>query len=117
MPKQTPKEALQHWATSNQVSPADFGRKMGYSYNYAYQLLRGESEVKIDMLGRFVVAYGMEAAKPLAASFSDSVDMDGALITPTPPRAVRPYRKTSRSKIDPTTIKGVKRGLRSLEAA
>jgi|WetSurMetagenome_2_1015567.scaffolds.fasta_scaffold143219_3 hypothetical protein len=39
-------------------------------------------------------------------------------LSPTAPiPTTRPYRKTSRSKIDPTTIKGVKRGLRSLEAA
>jgi hypothetical protein len=41
-------------------------------------------------------------------------DPEGALLKPTTPRTVRPYRKT---KISPASIKGVKRGIRSLESA
>jgi plasmid maintenance system antidote protein VapI len=56
------KQGLQKWADRNFIRPADFARKMGYSYNHAYQLLRGEENVTADMLGRIVITYGPDAA-------------------------------------------------------
>ena len=64
----TPKAALQAWATANRITPADFSRAMTYSYNHAYQLLRGDAPITDEMLGRFVLAYGFEAAAPLRSS-------------------------------------------------
>jgi len=78
MQSPTPKTALRAWADSNEVTPAEFGRKMGYTYNHAYQLLRGEAEVTVDMLGRFVVAYGAEASRTIAAAFAQNASPNGA---------------------------------------
>lgn len=83
MPKQlTAKEALQNWANDKNITPPTFARDMGYSYNHAYQLLRGESDVTLETLGRFVVAYGLQAAQPIAEAFGMHTDMDGALVLP-----------------------------------
>jgi len=65
----TPKEALIAWAKANGVTPPQFTKTMGYSYNHAYQLLRGNSDVTFDLLGRFTVAYGPDAASQLMPTF------------------------------------------------
>jgi hypothetical protein len=57
------------------------------------------------------------AVRFIIREFSKHADPDGLIFKPTAPRAARAYRKTSRSKIDPANVKGVKRGLRSMEAA
>lgn len=116
-----PKEALQQWANQNGITPPDFARTMGYSYNHAYQLLRGEAEVKIEMLGRFVVAYGTEASKPIAEAFSLHTDMDGAVVKPAVPTTRKPRKaRKATSKKAISAIPGVQRGLKQqtlLEAA
>ena len=66
----TPKETLKAWAEANQVTPPQFARAMGYTYNHAYQILRGNADVTFDVLGRFTVAYGPEAAARLASAFA-----------------------------------------------
>ncbi len=60
-------KALIQWAANNEVSPADFSRSTGYSYNHAAMLLRGEAKVTEQTLGRVLLAYGPEVAEPLAA--------------------------------------------------
>lgn len=60
------KSRLQGWAERNGVSPADFSRATGYSYNYAYQLLRGSAPVTNDTLGRIVRAYGADVAAQIS---------------------------------------------------
>lgn len=56
------KERLRNWADRNGIRPADFAKKMGYSYNHAFQLLRGNADVTPEMIGRLVLAYGPQAA-------------------------------------------------------
>lgn len=56
------KAGLRTWAEEHQISPADFARMTGYSYNHAYQLLRGEAAVTDQVIGRITVTYGPEAA-------------------------------------------------------
>lgn len=115
MTKLTPKDALQSWANKNHISPAEFGRKMGYSYNHAYQLMRGEAEVTIDMLGRFMVAYGADDAKEIAAAFQDEADMDGAVIVPLQPavRTARPRKTVITPGKSLSSIPGLRKGVQA----
>ncbi len=66
----SPKQALQNWAIGNRITPVMFAAVMGYTYNHAYQILRGNADVTFDVLGRFTVAYGPEAAARLASAFA-----------------------------------------------
>lgn len=68
------KERLQEWAERNGIRPADFAREMGYSYNHAYQLLRGNAEVTTDMLGRMVLAYGADAVREITGETDSPTD-------------------------------------------
>jgi len=55
------KAALQKWADENGISPKEFSQAAGYSYNHAYQLLRGGQPVTAETLGRVAMFYGSEA--------------------------------------------------------
>lgn len=117
----TAKQALQDWAAKTRVTPTEFARKMGYTYNHAYQLLRGNVEVTLETLGRFVVAYGAKAAQPIAATFSDQTDMDGALVLPEARLTARPTHKPTKTRktgkqLSPASIPGVQIGFKT-EAA
>lgn len=70
----TPKAALVEWAEKNEVTPANFALDMDYTYNHAYQLLRGDAEVTPEMLGRFIITYGTEAAQPLVDALTTQVN-------------------------------------------
>jgi len=59
------KAGLVAWAERDGISPAEFSRRTGYSYNHAYQLLRGQAAVTTDTLGRVFVAYGMEVVRDI----------------------------------------------------
>lgn len=56
------KAGLRAWAEEMQISPAEFARVTGYSYNHAYQLLRGDAAVTTEVIGKITVTYGPEAA-------------------------------------------------------
>lgn len=59
------KVGLQVWAEKHQISPADFARMTGYSYNHAYQLLRGDAAVADEVIGRIARTYGTETAEEI----------------------------------------------------
>jgi len=63
MTEQNLKTALSAWAELNKVRPSAFARAMGYTPAYGWSLLRGQAEVTTEMFGRFVLAYGTEAAE------------------------------------------------------
>jgi hypothetical protein len=50
------------WVADNDVTPADFARKMGYSYVHAWSLLSKRTPFTREAFGRFTVAYGTFAA-------------------------------------------------------
>ena len=56
------KTSLREWAEKQNVTPAEFARVTGYSYNHAYQLLRGDAAVTTEVIGRIIVTYGPEVA-------------------------------------------------------
>jgi transcriptional regulator with XRE-family HTH domain len=109
MQNQSAKQALQNWATDNGVTPAAFAEKTGFSYQHAWNLLKGSTYPTDATLGRFVMAYGAEAAKKIAAAFVEYADMDGAVIVP--PVALKHTARPRRIANKPlTTIPGVRKG-------
>jgi hypothetical protein len=54
-------EALLWWTSDRGISPTDFSERMDYTYNHAYQLLKGIQPVSDATIGRFVLCYGVEA--------------------------------------------------------
>jgi plasmid maintenance system antidote protein VapI len=60
------KRGLMAWAERHNVRPPEFGRRMGYTYGHAYQLLRGGAEVTVEVIGRLALAYGGETADEVA---------------------------------------------------
>ena len=61
------KTAMAQWVEQQGIRPVDFARKMGYSSAYGWSLLRGQAEVTTETLGRFLVAYGSQAAGEVLA--------------------------------------------------
>ncbi len=107
MPNVSAKQALQSWATDNGVTPAAFAEKTGFSYQHAWNLLKGTTYPTDATLGRFVMAYGAVAAQKIAAAFAEYTDMDGAVIATTVKRTARP-RRIVRKPLD--SIPGVHKG-------
>jgi hypothetical protein len=60
------KQALQRWAGHNHIRPVEFQRRTGYTYQHAWNLLRGPSLVTMETIGRLLLSYGPEAAEEVA---------------------------------------------------
>lgn len=52
--------AVRSWANEKLISPADFARQCGYSYNHAYQMLKGEQSASVETIGRIALNYGVD---------------------------------------------------------
>lgn len=112
MPALTPKQALQDWAKKTGITSTKFANDMSYTYNYAYQLLKGDADVTLETLGRFVVTYGTVAAQPIAAAFQDEADMDGDIVVPVArPRAIKRSAKSRARARSLSAIDGVSKGI------
>lgn len=59
------KAALQRWAEEKGISPAEFARALDYSYNHAYQLLRGDLPVTVETIGRMALAFDAQEVQKL----------------------------------------------------
>jgi plasmid maintenance system antidote protein VapI len=66
------KRALQQWAEENGIKPPEFARRMDYSYQHAYRLLRGDLDVTNDTIGRLVLNYGTDAVAEITALANQS---------------------------------------------
>ena len=64
-------EGLRSWAEGRAITPAEFARKTGYSYQHAFNVLRGGSEATDDTLGRVTRCYGPEAAMEILAPMDE----------------------------------------------
>ncbi len=53
--------AVRSWASDKSINPADFARQCGYSYNHAYQMLKGEQTASAETIGRIAINYGADA--------------------------------------------------------
>lgn len=52
--------AVRAWAAEKEISPADFARQCGYSYNHAFQMLKGEQTASVETIGRIAINYGAD---------------------------------------------------------
>jgi len=62
----TPKEALVQWAKRNAINPVKLAEKVGYSYMHCWSLLRGDTAITAETLGRLVLAFGTESVAEIA---------------------------------------------------
>jgi len=115
MPDQSAKKALQNWAADNGITPAAFAEKTGFSYQHAWNLLKGSTSPTDATLGRIVMAYGAEAAKKIASAFTEYADMDGAVIVPVQPatRTSRPRKTVIKPGQSLSAIPGLRKGATS----
>jgi len=63
--KMSLKDALPAWCDEHGISITEFSEKMGYTYAHAWGLLRGKVPVSIAVVGQFVLAFGLDAARQL----------------------------------------------------
>lgn len=54
-------DSLRRWAERNGIRPADFARATGFSYQHAFNVLKGTSEATDETLGRVARCYGADA--------------------------------------------------------
>lgn len=54
--------ALRKWAEHHSINPADFARVTGYSYNHAFQVLRGKLQASSETIGKILLTYGVGSA-------------------------------------------------------
>lgn len=59
--------ALRAWVKKNKISINDFAAEMGYSYAYAWTVLRGKGKFTAESFGRFVFAYGLQSGQEIMA--------------------------------------------------
>lgn len=59
------KAGLAQWAQKNNIRPSAFARAMGYNPAYGWAILRGNAPFTIESVGRFVMAYGLEATREM----------------------------------------------------
>jgi hypothetical protein len=57
--------ALLSWCQRNRIDATSLAKSTGFTYLHAWRLLSGNSPVTAETLGRFVLAYGAEAAGEL----------------------------------------------------
>lgn len=58
-------KALGVWAKRNNVTPARFRDEMGWSYNYAWRVLRGRDRFSEAAWGKFILVYGLNSLAEL----------------------------------------------------
>jgi hypothetical protein len=56
---------LRAWAKKNEIEINEFRQAMGYTYAYAWNLLRGKAKFTAGSYGRFCLAFGLEAGQEL----------------------------------------------------
>ncbi len=75
-----PKAALQKWVDDNRISISSFASTVGYTYAYAWQVVRGHGEVTFDLIARLVLAYGAQAVEPILLAFKPNGVVDWPLM-------------------------------------
>ena len=63
----TLKDGLIVWVEKHNIRITDFAFEMEYTYKHAWSILRGGSPFTSEAFGRFVLAYGTDAACELLA--------------------------------------------------
>ena len=67
--QQKAKQALRTWAAANQIGPVEFHRQTGFTYQHAWNILRGNRPITEKTLGRLLIVWP-EAAQIVAQAFT-----------------------------------------------
>ncbi len=59
--------AVRSWAIDKEISPAEFARQLGYSYNHAYQMLKGDGAASVETIGRIAINLGTSEVADILA--------------------------------------------------
>lgn len=70
-PEKDYKQILQTWAEKHDISPTALMRYTGYSYQHAWDLLRGTREVNEGTIGRILTKVPSEIGAELYQAISD----------------------------------------------
>ena len=77
--------ALLAWCQANQVDATSLAKSTGFTYLHAWRLLSGNSPVTAETLGRFVLAYGAQAAGELVTlaelNFAKAATLSQSMLT------------------------------------
>jgi hypothetical protein len=68
------KDALIKWAEDKGISPTDFHKATGYTYQHAWNLLRGKEYPGQETVGRMLAAYGPEAAQLISDALNGTAE-------------------------------------------
>lgn len=72
----TPKMALRKWAFANEITPAQFAKRTGFTYQYAWGLISGDEIPTVQTLGTILVSYGTALCSPLVEAFQRQADFE-----------------------------------------
>jgi len=61
------KTAMRTWCQQHNVSITDFATRMGYIYSHGWNLLNGKAPITVEVVGRFVLAFGIESTRDMLA--------------------------------------------------
>ena len=62
-------KVVQDWAEWNGISPNDFAEKLGYTYQYAWNVLRGKGAVRDETLGRLAIGFDIETLEDVLGEY------------------------------------------------
>jgi hypothetical protein len=65
------KDRLQSWATRNEISITGFANQVGYTYQRAWDILKGDALVSMETIGRIYIAYGCAAGNEIVGREDD----------------------------------------------
>jgi transcriptional regulator with XRE-family HTH domain len=65
---------IRDWAAYNGIDPNEFAERLGYSYQHAWNVLRGKGEVRDETLGKIALGFDAEALQDILGEYSLRVD-------------------------------------------
>jgi len=68
--------AVRGWTEMAAITPAKFARSLGYSYNHAYQMLKGEGTASVETVGRIAIHFGADAVADILRRLDTSKPND-----------------------------------------
>ncbi len=67
MPQIAPKEILREWTRKRNITPALLAKQTAFSYQHAWNIIDGETEISFETLGVLLIAYGIRGPAPAIA--------------------------------------------------
>ena len=61
------KQILQDWTRKRNITPALLSKQTGFSYQHAWNIIDGETEISFETLGVLLIVYGIRGPAPAIA--------------------------------------------------